>query len=421
MHANEPLSSNRPIKTKPHPTVPLIVPLLLACLSVLLGGPSVCRAASYVVIDGAEYDEPGASGPGWEWRDADTLVLSGYNGGGITIDGGATLVVAGENTVSFDGSEVDMHEYMAGLECVGGDLAIRGAGTLNATGYQAGILTIGGKLVIAGPSDGAAGGSLTIDARATGNMSEGAACAGLFVDALQVTGAGQVTASSARDMGMGSYGVGVGLRGESGGAASVAAPARIDARGVTGGFVAAGGVALSGVGVTLPVGGAMAPVTVAGAASATGVVGPAGAIAPHAVIAPGESGGSGGGYGDAGGAGTGAGGGGATEPTAPGGSGGSGSGGSTAPGGGSGSGTSGKPAGDPSQPGGKTPAKAPTTAPAGGNGSGAKTSAKPAAQKTGTSTTAGALPKTGDLPVQILFLAIASAAFLTWTRLKSRA
>lgn len=43
---------------------------VMACLCVLLGGPSYAAGADSLFIAGATYYEPGASGPGWAWTDA---------------------------------------------------------------------------------------------------------------------------------------------------------------------------------------------------------------------------------------------------------------------------------------------------------------------------------------------------------------
>lgn len=48
----------------------------MACLCVLLGGPSYAAGAESLIIAGATYYEPGVSGPGWVWTDADHLIAS---------------------------------------------------------------------------------------------------------------------------------------------------------------------------------------------------------------------------------------------------------------------------------------------------------------------------------------------------------
>ena len=42
-----------------------IVIVTMACLYVLLGGPSYAAGAESIIIAGATYYEPGVSGPGW--------------------------------------------------------------------------------------------------------------------------------------------------------------------------------------------------------------------------------------------------------------------------------------------------------------------------------------------------------------------
>lgn len=41
----------------------------MACLCVLLGGPSYAAGAESLIIAGATYYEPGVSGPGGAWTD----------------------------------------------------------------------------------------------------------------------------------------------------------------------------------------------------------------------------------------------------------------------------------------------------------------------------------------------------------------
>ena len=48
----------------------------MACLCVLLGGPSYAAGAESLIIAGATYYEPGVSGPGWAWTDADPWSLT---------------------------------------------------------------------------------------------------------------------------------------------------------------------------------------------------------------------------------------------------------------------------------------------------------------------------------------------------------
>ena len=58
----------------------------MACLCVLLGGPSYAAGADSLFIAGATYYEPGVSGPGWAWTDACHLELNGYAGEAIGAD-----------------------------------------------------------------------------------------------------------------------------------------------------------------------------------------------------------------------------------------------------------------------------------------------------------------------------------------------
>lgn len=71
----------------------------MACLCVLLGGPSYAAGADSLFIAGATYYEPGASGPGWAWTDADHLKLNGYTGEAIGADGNLVVTLTGQNTV----------------------------------------------------------------------------------------------------------------------------------------------------------------------------------------------------------------------------------------------------------------------------------------------------------------------------------
>lgn len=67
----------------------------MACLYVLLGGPSYAAGAESLIIAGATYYEPGVTGPGWAWIDADHLELDGYAGEAIGADGDLVLTLAG--------------------------------------------------------------------------------------------------------------------------------------------------------------------------------------------------------------------------------------------------------------------------------------------------------------------------------------
>ena len=71
----------------------------MACLCVLLGGPSYAAGAESLFIAGATYYGPGVSGPGWAWTDADHLELNGYAGEAIGADGDLVVTLAGRNSV----------------------------------------------------------------------------------------------------------------------------------------------------------------------------------------------------------------------------------------------------------------------------------------------------------------------------------
>lgn len=71
----------------------------MACLCVLLGGPSYAAGAESLIIAGATYYEPGVSGPGWAWIDADHLELSGFSGEAIGAEGDLVVTLTGQNSV----------------------------------------------------------------------------------------------------------------------------------------------------------------------------------------------------------------------------------------------------------------------------------------------------------------------------------
>ena len=72
----------------------------IACLCVLLGEPSYAAGAESLIIAGATYYEPGVSGPGWAWTDADHLELNGYAGDAIGAEGDLVLTLTGQNSVT---------------------------------------------------------------------------------------------------------------------------------------------------------------------------------------------------------------------------------------------------------------------------------------------------------------------------------
>ena len=110
---------------------------VMACLCVLLGGPSYAAGAESLIIACATYYEPGVSGPGWAWTDADHLELSGFSGEAIGAEGDLVVTLTGQNSVrEMQTSIVDISQ--CGLE-VWGNLTLRGTGSLTATGSQCGI------------------------------------------------------------------------------------------------------------------------------------------------------------------------------------------------------------------------------------------------------------------------------------------
>ena len=240
----------------------------MACLCVLLGGPSYAAGAESLIIAGATYYEPGASGPGWAWTDADHLELNGYAGEAIGADGDLVLTLAGQNSVT-ESHAPDADITLCGME-VWGSLTLRGAGTLTATGSQCGI-HVSQALVVDG---------CTVDARADGADVSDEVVAGVIAGDLAVRGGGRVVAAGAGSgAGVRAYGVylqdaGLG-DGATGCRLSVDA-SWLDAAGADGGVACAGGSLVSARFVA-PVGGAF---------GAGGVVDASGAVAPHVVIEP---------------------------------------------------------------------------------------------------------------------------------------
>lgn len=254
----------------------------MACLCVLLGGPSYAAGAESLIIAGATYYEPGASGPGWAWTVADHLELNGYAGEAIGADGDLVLTLAGQNSAT-ESHAPDADITLCGME-VWGNLTLRGTGTLTATGSQCGI-HVSQALVVDG---------CTVDARADGVDITDEAVAGVIAGDMAVRGGGRVVAACAESgAGVRAYGVYLQDAGLGDGAAgcrlSVDA-SWLDAAGADGGVACLGGSLVSARFVT-PVGGAF---------GAGGVVDAAGAVAPHVVVEPdvamppaGETGGEG--------------------------------------------------------------------------------------------------------------------------------
>lgn len=168
----------------------------MACLCVLLGGPSYAAGAESLIIAGATYYEPGVSGPGWTWTDADHLELNGYAGEAIGAEGNLVLTLAGQNSVT-ESHAPDADITLCGME-VWGSLTLRGTGTLTATGSQCGI-HVSQALVVDG---------CTVDARADGADITDEAVAGVIAGDLAVRGGGRVVAAGAGSgAGVRAYGV----------------------------------------------------------------------------------------------------------------------------------------------------------------------------------------------------------------------
>lgn len=253
---------------KSHTSRHYIAIVAMACLCVLLGGPSCAAGAESLIIAGATYYEPGVSGPGWAWTDADHLELNGYAGEAIGADGDLVLTLAGQNSVT-ESHAPDADITLCGME-VWGNLTLRGTGTLTATGSQCGI-HVSQALVVDG---------CTVDARADGADITDETVAGVIAGDMAVRGGGRVVAASTGSgAGVHAYGVylqdaGLGV-GAAGCQLSVDA-SWLDATGADGGVACTGGSLVSARFVT----------PVAGAFGASGVVDAPGAVAPHVVIEP---------------------------------------------------------------------------------------------------------------------------------------
>ena len=240
----------------------------MACLCVLLGGPSYAAGAESLIIAGATYYEPGASGPGWAWTDADHLELNGYAGEAIGAEGDLVLTLAGQNSVT-ESHAPDADITLCGME-VWGNLTLRGTGTLTATGSQCGI-HVSQALVVDGCS---------VDARADGADITDEAVAGLIAGDMAVLGDGRVVAAGAGSgAGVRAYGVYLQDAGLGAGAAgcqlSVDA-SWLDATGADGGVACLGGSLVSAR-FAAPAGGVFV---------ASCVVDASGAVEPHVVVEP---------------------------------------------------------------------------------------------------------------------------------------
>ena len=239
----------------------------MACLCVLLGGPSYAAGAESLFIAGATYYEPGASGPGWAWTEADHLELNGYTGEAIGADDDLVVTLTGQNAV-VETSAPDVDISRCGME-VWGDLTLRGTGSLVATGSQCGIY-VSGTLAVDG---------CKVDARADGAGIADARVAGVIADGLAVRGGGRVGAAGAGSgTGVRAYGVCL-LGGAAGGGAAgqfIVDASWLDASGADGGVACLGG-SLASARFVAPAGGAF---------GAGGVVDADGPVAVHVTIEP---------------------------------------------------------------------------------------------------------------------------------------
>ena len=239
----------------------------MACLCVLLGGPSCAAGAESLIIAGATYCEPGASGPGWAWTDADRLELNGCAGEAIGTDGDLVVTLTGQNTV-VETSAPDVDISRCGME-VWGDLTLRGTGSLLATGSQCGIY-VSGTLAVDG---------CKVDARADGTGIADARVAGVIAGGLAVRGSGRVVAAGAGS-GAGVHAYGVCLLGEAAGGGATGQltvdASWLDASGTDGGVACLGG-SLASARLVAPAGGAF---------GAGGVVDADGSVAARVTIEP---------------------------------------------------------------------------------------------------------------------------------------
>ena len=241
---------------------------VMACLCVLLGGPSYAAGADSLFIAGDTYCEPGVSGPGWAWTDTDHLELTGYEGEAIGAVGDLVVSLVGQNSV-VETHAPDADISMSGME-VWGNLTLRGSGSLTATGSQCGI-HVAQALAVDG---------CTVDARADGAGVIGQTVAGIAAGSLTVRGGGHLAAAGAgSDVGLRFYGVRLLDEGFGAVAASktlVVDASWLDATGTDAGVACDRGSLVAAHFVT-PVGGAFGTAFVVDAD---------GAVAPHVVIVP---------------------------------------------------------------------------------------------------------------------------------------
>ena len=240
----------------------------MACLCILLGGPSYAAGAESLFIAGVTYCEPGVSGPGWAWTAADHLELTGYAGEAIGADGDLAVTLVGQNSV-VETHAPDADISMSGME-VWGNLTLIGSGSLTATGSQCGI-HVSQALVVDG---------CTVDARADGAVVVGQPVAGIAADSLTVRGGGHLVAAGAgSDAGLRFYGVRLldeGIGADAASATLVVDASWLDATGTDAGVACDRGSLVAAHFVT-PAGGAF---------GAAGVVDADGAVATHVMIEP---------------------------------------------------------------------------------------------------------------------------------------
>lgn len=240
----------------------------MACLCVLLGGPSYAAGAESLFIAGDTYYDPGVSGPGWAWTDADHLELTGYAGEAIGADGDLVVTLVGQNSV-VETSDPDADISMSGME-VWGNLMLCGSGSLTATGSQCGI-HVSQALVVDG---------CTVDARADGAGVVSQTVAGIAAGSLTVRGGGRVLAAgTGSDADLSFYGVHLLDEGFGADVASetlVIDASWLDATGANAGVACERGSLIAACFVT-PVGGAF---------GTDGVVDAGGATATHVLIEP---------------------------------------------------------------------------------------------------------------------------------------
>lgn len=241
---------------------------IMACLCILLGGPSCAAGAESLFIAGDTYSEPGVSGPGWAWTDNDYLELTGYSGKAIGADGDLVVTLVGQNSV-VETHAPDADISMSGME-VWGNLTLRGSGSLTATGSQCGI-HVAQALVVDG---------CTVDARADGAGVVDQTVAGIAAGSLTVRAGGHLAASGAgSDTGLRFYGVRLLDEGFGADAASktlVVDASWLDATGADAGVTCERGSLVAAHFVT-PAGGVF---------GAAGVVDADGAVATHVMIEP---------------------------------------------------------------------------------------------------------------------------------------